>query len=115
MRQVECEGEGEFDYPGEGGMDEPDSTGRELEALIGQEVVLDVKDPHLFIGTLTSVDRSVLVLENADVHFCGDSMTTTELYLLETKKTGIRPNRRQVCVLRSEIVSVSRLADVIEY
>ena len=96
-------------------MNEPDNIRQELDALIGQEVVLDVKDPHLYIGTLSKVDQSVIVLDNADVHFCGDSMTTTELYLLETKKNGIRPNRRQVCVLRSEIVSISRLADVIEY
>jgi hypothetical protein len=96
-------------------MAEPGSIGHELEALIGQEVVLDVKDPHLYIGTLSCVGQNVMVLTNADVHFCGDSLTTTELYLVETRKNGVRPNRREVCVLRSEIVSISRLADVIEY
>jgi small nuclear ribonucleoprotein (snRNP)-like protein len=96
-------------------MDEPGSIGHELEALIGQEVVVDVKDPHLYIGTLGGIGQSVVVLKNADVHFCGDSLTTTELYLVETRKNGVRPNRREVYVLRSEIVSISRLEDVIEY
>jgi len=96
-------------------MDELDPIGREFESLIGEEVVLDAKDPHLYIGTLSRVGRHVIVLANADVHFCGDSLTTTELYILETKKNGIRPNRREVSVLRSEIVSISRLADVIDY
>jgi hypothetical protein len=96
-------------------MNEPAQADRELTALVGEEVVLDVKDPHLYIGTLAAVDGSVLVLTNADVHFCGDSPTTTELYLVETKANGIRPNRARVCVFRSEVVSVSRLADVVEY
>jgi len=96
-------------------MDEPGSIGHELEALIGQEVVVDVKDPHLYIGTLSRIGQSVVVLADADVHFCGDSLTTTELYLVETRKNGVRPNRREVYVLRSEVVSISRLADVIEY
>ncbi len=96
-------------------MDEPGSIGHELEALIGQLVVVDVKDPHLYIGTLSGVGQSVVVLADADVHFCGDSLTTTELYLVETRKNGVRPNRREVYVLRSEVVSISRLTDIIEY
>jgi len=96
-------------------MDEVDSIGREFESLLGEEVVLDSTDPHLYIGTLSRIGRHVIVLTNADVHFCGDSLTTTEFYILETKKNGVRPNRREVCVLRTQIVSLSRLADVIEY
>jgi hypothetical protein len=96
-------------------MEEPSGIGHELEALIGQQVVIDVKDPHLYIGTLCRVGQSVVVLADADVHFCGDSLTTTELYLVETRKNGVRPNRREVYVLRSEVVSISRLEDVIEY
>jgi small nuclear ribonucleoprotein (snRNP)-like protein len=96
-------------------MEETGSIGHELEALIGQEVVVDVKDPHLFIGTLSRAEQNVLVLQNVDVHFCGDSLTTTELYLVETRKNGVRPNRKEVYVLRSEVVSISRLEDVIEY
>ncbi len=87
----------------------------EFSALIGEEVVLDVKDPHLYIGTLCRMGTECLVLQNADVHFCGDSQTTSELYLLETKKNGIRANRREVFVLRRDVVSISRLSDVIEY
>ncbi len=96
-------------------MEEPGRIDRELEELVGHVIVADVKDPHLFIGTLSRVGQSVLVLTDADVHFCGDSLTTTELYLVETRKNGVRPNRREVYVLRSEVVSISRLEDVIEY
>jgi len=87
----------------------------ELQKLIGKEVVLDVKDPHLYIGTLKRITPNVVVLTDADVHFCGDSMSTTEFYLLQTKKNGIRPNRREVLVLRSEVVSISLLSSIVEY
>jgi len=87
----------------------------ELGALIGLPVVLDVRGRHIYIGTLESVGKEVMVLTNADVHFCDDSQTTAELYLLETKKNGIRQNRTAVYVMRSEVLSVSRLDDIVVY
>jgi small nuclear ribonucleoprotein (snRNP)-like protein len=91
---------------------EPDTRLREL---IGEQVILDVKAPVLYIGTLAGFDGQVVVLEEADVHFYSDSQTTIELYLLETRKNGIRPNRSVVYVMRDEVCSVSRLEDVILY
>jgi small nuclear ribonucleoprotein (snRNP)-like protein len=96
-------------------MEEPRALESELQPLIGEQVILDVKDPHLYIGTLRRVGQSVVVLSDADVHFCGDSRTTTELYALEAKKNGVRPNRREVFVMRSDVVSISRLDDVVDY
>jgi hypothetical protein len=87
----------------------------QLEALVGQTVVLDVRAPYLYIGTLTGVGQRVVSLRDADVHFCGDSQTTAELYILESKKNEVRPNRATVHVVLAEVVSISRLADVIEY
>ena len=96
-------------------MCEPAGPDCELEALIGQEVILDVKAPVLYIGILKSVGPNVVVLGDADVHFCEDSQSTTELYLLGTRQTGRRPNRAAVYVMRNEVVSISRLEDVIDY
>jgi hypothetical protein len=77
--------------------------------------VLDVKAAVLYLGTLGEVSRSCFILREADVHFCGDSQSTRELYLLEARKTGVRPNRRTVYVMREEVVSISRLDDVVLY
>ncbi len=96
-------------------MGELPAGGTGLEELIGREVVLDVRAPILYIGTLAAVEGQVLVLRDADVHLCGDSRSTAELYVMETKKNGIRANRRLVRVMRTEIVSISRLDDVIVY
>ncbi|MHC4593122.1 MAG: hypothetical protein ACYS8L_10585, partial [Planctomycetota bacterium] len=77
-------------------MSEPSDLARELAPLVGEEVIVDVRGHHVYIGVLKEIGNEVLVLDGADVHFCDDSQTTSELYLLETKKNGIRPNRRKV-------------------
>lgn len=94
-----------------------DSTPLEddLAPLIGQVVILDVKGAYLYIGTLARVGENAFVLEDADVHSSEDSQTTAELYALETKKNGVRPNRKTVYVMRSEVLSLARLDDVVDY
>ena len=92
----------------------PEGIG-EFAALVGQEVVVDARASFLYIGTLESVGEDAVVLTDADVHSSEDSLTTREVYLLETRKNGIRPNRTRVYVMRREIVSISRLDDVMLY
>ncbi len=96
-------------------MGQPSDAQSALESLVGDEVVVDVKAPFVYIGLLHAVGFDALVLADADVHPCDDSQSTREFYVLETKKNGIRANRRLVHVMRSEIVSVSRLADIVDY
>jgi len=76
---------------------------------------VDVKHSHLYVGTLAKIGEECIVLKDADVHFRDDSQTTAELYLLETKRNGVRPNRGSVYIMRREVLSVSRLDDIIEY
>ena len=96
-------------------MDAADAPEMALEALVGEAVVIDVRGPYVYIGTLRRVARDSFVLADADVHACHDSQTTSELYVLEAKKSGVRPNRKLVYVMRSEVLSVSRIEDVVEY
>lgn len=84
-----------------------------FEDLIGVEVVIDVSSQYVFVGTLASADDRYLVLEHADVHDLRDTNSTRELYVLDSKRYGIRSNRERVLVKLTEIVSLSRLADVI--
>lgn len=96
-------------------VSDPSTTSHELSPLVGQLVIVDVKGRHVYIGTLQTIGKEVIVLTDADVHFCEDSQTTSELYLLETKKNGIRKNRDAVYVMRSEVLSISRLDDIVLY
>ena len=96
-------------------MGESMASAGELADLVGQQVVVDVKGRHVYIGTLERVGKETLLLGEADVHFCDDSQTTSEFYLVETRKNGVRVNRTSVYVMRSEVLSVSRLDDVVIY
>ncbi len=87
----------------------------EFEKLVGCEVVIDTRTPVVYIGTLTAAEEDFLVLEEVDVHDINDTQTTKELYILEAKKSGIKKNRNRVDVRLDQIVSISRLNDVIQY
>lgn len=85
-----------------------------LQDLIGENVVLDLAAPFVYVGRLAGTDGSYLVLEEADAHDLRDSSTTRELYVLDCKRHGIGVNRTRVYVERSQIIGISKLSDVRE-
>jgi hypothetical protein len=89
-----------------------DSSG--FESLVGQTVVIDVASPYVFLGTLAAIDSKYLTLTDADAHDLRDTGTTRDLYALDAKRHGINVNRRRLFVERTQVVSVSALADVVE-
>ncbi len=91
-------------------MDHIDSA---FERLVGREVVIDVVPQYVYLGRLTAYDLKYVVLEQADVHDLRDTTTTRELYVIDSKRLGIRANRERVLVRIGEIVSLSALDDVI--
>lgn len=97
-------------------MNECDTqSGSVLSELIGSEVVIDVHAPYIYMGTLAAITPDAFVLVKADVHFLHESQSTSEVYIQEAAEIGITPTREKVYVMRRDIVSVSRLADVIVY
>jgi hypothetical protein len=84
-----------------------------LEELIGDRVVIDLRSHYVCLGTLVRVDALYLELKNADLHDLRDTDTTRELYVVDSRSTGIKRNRRRVIVVRSEVVAIARLDDVI--
>lgn len=85
-----------------------------LEDFREQAVVLDVVSPYVIIGTLTGWDDRYLVLKDADVHDLRDTTTTRELYVIETRRFGVRIARERVLVKLTEVVAISALADVLD-
>lgn len=83
-----------------------------LLAWTGEVVILDTQGPLVYIGTLERVGPAFVVLVEADVHDSNDSRSTKDLYVVETRELGVRVNRARVLVMRSQIASVSPLADV---
>jgi len=96
-------------------MSSEDAIPAELESLVGQQIVLDTRTPFVYIGTLRSANAESLTLTEVDVHDARETTTSTDRYLIETVKHGIRVNRRHVIVLAREVVSICALSDVVPY
>jgi hypothetical protein len=85
-----------------------------LEELVGEPVVIDLRSSYVCLGTLTGVQPDYLELKNADLHDLRDTETTRENYVAASAATGIKRNRKKLWLMRSDIVAVSRLKDVVE-
>lgn len=85
-----------------------------LDALVGQVVVVDLSSSYVCLGTLTGLDHQFLSLVDADLHDFRDSPATRETYVYDSVRFGIRRNRARVLLRRSEVVAVTRFADVAE-
>lgn len=82
---------------------------------IGQVVVVDTNSNFVYIGTLSRVIEHFVELKDADAHDRGEGLSTKEQYVMESKRFGVKPNRKEVSVRKSAIVSLSRLDDVLLY
>lgn len=87
----------------------------EIAPFVGQDVVLDTRGELLYIGRLAKAGDWFLELADADVHDLAASRTTKELYIMDAAKHGVKKNRKLVHVRKIEVVSMSRLSDVIIY
>ncbi len=85
-----------------------------LEELLGRKVVVDLRSTFVCLGTLQRLNEHFLELRHADLHDLRDTDTTRELYVAESRATGIKRNRKRVWLLRAEVVAVSRLEDVVD-
>ncbi len=84
----------------------------DLEKFLKQPIVLDTRSSWLYIGVLEEVTGNSAVLSGVDVHHSGDTTTSKELYVMESKITGIKSNRNLVYVNLDYIVSFSPLEEV---
>ena len=85
-----------------------------LEELIGQNVVVDMHSQFVCLGALLRIDAYYLELRNADLHDLRDTDTTREIYVAESRATGVKRNRKRVLLVRAEVVAISRLEDVVD-
>jgi small nuclear ribonucleoprotein (snRNP)-like protein len=91
------------------------SLADELKSLIGQDVVLDTHTSFVYIGKLESIGDHFLTLTDVDVFDSSETKTRKEVYVYETRKYGIKRNRSRCSVKIAEVVSLSRLEDVVEF
>jgi small nuclear ribonucleoprotein (snRNP)-like protein len=85
-----------------------------LNEFIGEKVVIDLRSEFVCLGTLSQIDEHFLELKNADLHDLRDTDTSRENYVAANVKTGIKRNRKRVMILRSDVVAVARLDEVVD-
>ena len=84
-----------------------------FERMLNAQVVMDTGTPILYIGTLLEYTDDVFVLADADMHDCREGHANKEAYLAQSHADGITVNRRNVVEMRTAVISVSRVADVV--
>jgi hypothetical protein len=84
-------------------------------AFVGTLVVVDTDSMFVYLGTLDRVDDQFVVLKDVDAHDRRESPSTKEQYIMDTKKFGVKPNRREVSIRKQMVVSISKLDDVMGY
>lgn len=92
-----------------------DGEAAEILRHRGQYVVVDTDSDYLYIGKLLEVTGPFITLGDADVHDRRESSSMNEKYVLESKKYGVRSNRKEVHIRLERIVSYSLLEDVTDY
>ncbi len=84
-----------------------------FDRMLNEQIVLDTGTPILYIGRLLEYTDDVFVLADADMHDCREGHANKEVYLAEAHSEGITVNRRNVVVMRSAIISVSCVTDIV--
>jgi hypothetical protein len=84
-----------------------------IQELIGEKVVIDFHSSFVCLGTLLRADELFLELKNADLHDLRDTQTTRENYVVASRTTGIKRNRKRVLILRADIVGISKFDDIV--
>jgi small nuclear ribonucleoprotein (snRNP)-like protein len=92
-----------------------ESDAETLSQFVNKPVVLDTRASFIYIGILSAVDEWFYTLTEVDVHDHSESTSTKEMYIIDTRRFGIRENRKKVLVRKNEVISISLLSDVIEY
>lgn len=85
-----------------------------LDALVGEPVVLDPNSSYVCLGTLVTIDPFFLELADADLHDFRDSAATREVYVYDSRRYGIRRNRKKVLIRREDVVAITRFSDIAE-
>ena len=90
-------------------------TEKAWSAYVDKVVVIDTDSRIVYVGTLKAVTADFLKLADVDVHDAAETTTSKERYVMDVKRHGVRPNRKEAAVRIKTVMSLSLLEDVIEY
>lgn len=79
------------------------------------DVVVDVAPPVVYVGRMIEANEYFITLADVDVHDLRVSTVSKEIYIMESRKHGVQPNRKLAKIKQSEVLSLSKLSDIIVY
>jgi len=86
-----------------------------LKKHLKQAIIVDTRSSWIYIGRLEEVGEGFIVLSDVDVHDSVESPRPKEVYVMESKISGVKANRQCVYVNLDYLVSFSPLDDVKEF
>ncbi|MCM8832955.1 MAG: hypothetical protein NC816_03415 [Candidatus Omnitrophica bacterium] len=78
-----------------------------------EKIVIDTSTSWIYIGTFVDEDETYYYLEDADAFDISETSLSKQEYLMMIKKDGIVPNRKRVKVLKSKVVGISLVKDIL--
>jgi len=84
------------------------------EPYLNKKVVIDTDTRWIYIGKFAGEDDKYIILEEVDAFDVSETSLSKHEYLRMVKKDGIAPNRKKVKVLKSRVVAISLLDDIME-
>ncbi|HOK55755.1 MAG TPA: hypothetical protein PLF90_00295 [bacterium] len=79
-----------------------------------KKIVIDTSTTWIYIGTLIDEDNDYFYLEDADDFDISETSLSKQEYLMMVKRDGVVPNRKNIKVLKSKVVGISLLKDILE-
>ena len=76
-------------------------------------VVVDTQTSWVYIGMLQKQDETFFTLADADAFDLSETSLSKHEYIMMVKKDGLAPNRKEVKLLKSKVVAMTLLEDII--
>ena len=84
------------------------------ESYLNKKVVVDTDTRWIYLGKFTGEDDKYIILEEVDAFDISETSLSKHEYLRMVKKDGIVPNRKKVKLLKSRVVAITLLEDIME-
>ncbi|MCM8804522.1 MAG: hypothetical protein NC833_04655 [Candidatus Omnitrophica bacterium] len=85
-----------------------------MDRFKNKNIVIDTSTTWIYIGELVKEDNNYYYLQNVDAFDISETSLSKQEYLMMVKRDGIVPNRKNVKVLKSKVVAITLLEDILE-
>jgi len=83
-----------------------------LTPYLGKKIVVDTRSSWVYVGLLENIGTDAIELSDVDVHDSKDTGSSKEIYILDTRRSGVKSNRERVFINLDYVISFSPLQDV---